>query len=184
MSRVRDWAGGDAVLSRSQVAHPVFGMLGHRIAARRLRRPTIARAQHSAPCPPRQRHHHRQLRDAQYEPVDSLKLRRPISLESIQNSQSPICMYSEYDSLCPPAGAPRGRRPGARGRARGGPPPGGGGGAGGARARSEEVPHGSCSGAGGAPCRGLRRLLAAACASVPVSLSVSGCISVDGRPLL
>ena len=77
-------------------AHPVFGLLGHRIAARRLRRPTIARAQHSAPCPPRQGHHRRQLRDAQYEPVDSLKLRRPISLESIQNSQSPICMYDSH----------------------------------------------------------------------------------------
>ena len=43
-------------------AHPVFGLLGHHIAARRLRRPTIARAQHSVPCPPRQGHHHRQLR--------------------------------------------------------------------------------------------------------------------------
>lgn len=31
--------------------HPVFGLLGHHTAARRLRRPTIARAQHSAPCP-------------------------------------------------------------------------------------------------------------------------------------
>ncbi len=32
-------------------AHPIFGLLGHHIVARRLRRPTIARAKHSALCP-------------------------------------------------------------------------------------------------------------------------------------
>ena len=67
------------------------------------------------------------------------------------------------------------------------PEEGGRAGAGRAPGPREEVPRAAArdrsrSGAGARA--GLRRLLAAACASVPLSLSVSGCISVDGRPLL